>query len=1247
MKGLRKILAFTLVLAIVFSGVWVRTPAVQAATNYVTVDKTVSPTAITTLEEAEVRLAIKAAPPVSVVMPNDVILIIDKSGSMSTENKITDAKNAAKAFVDLMDLSKHRVGVVDYSSYDMVNTFDLTTDGTAAKSYIDKIVAKGSTDTGKAVESAAQLLVNHRPEAQPVIVIMTDGAANVGPNGENGEAIGFQYAKDAAKAAKELGIVFYTIALLNANDNPGTSAPNLVLKEMATTAQHHHFVLGSVGLEEIYKRIVQEIGRASAYDVTVTDIVAPEFEIVPGSTDNNIPKPTINDNTLTWTFHELKDQELVFTYKIRHKEGKRIGDLFISSSTQVKYKDYAGAQLTTSPVIPYLNVRYPAPIIESVTPDNGLTAGGETVLITGRYFRPGVTVSFGGNSSPNTQYIDSQNIKAIVPPGKQGNVSLTVANDDRQFVTAQYRYWANPVVDSISPSSGLVDGGLRVTIHGNYFMDGIKVKFGDKAASAVTVASQNGIYATTPSVTSPGPVDVVLENPDGTSIVVKDGFTYILPPEPIISSIVPNSGLITGGDPAIIYGKNFTAGSKVYFDTVEVSISNISGTGIEIKTPAMENEGPVDVIVKDIYGQTATLPDGFTYKKPEIPSPKVTGVSPSTGYITGGQYVYITGVHFASDSKVLFGLIEVPVNYFVGAEKIRVVTPAVSVPQIVDITVINKDGLTGTLEKAFSYVEPPLPPAPSLIKISPASGYTTGGEIATVIGANFTDHMKVFFGSSEATVTTWTETSITVKSPTAAAPGPVDIIVTDTHGQSASLKGAYTYIEKPKPIPSITAVKPNSGYITGGEPVYLEGVNFTADMKVIFGTAEISVDYFLGPEKVRVKSPAVSAAETVDITVVSADGLSSTLKAAFGYKELPPPPGPTITSVGPNSGYVLGGDYVFIVGTNFAADSKVYFGTIEVPIDYFLGPEKIRVKVPPVNTPQSVSVKVVNKDGQSAELANAYTYKAIIPQITLISPNNGLVTGKNAVYISGQNILPGAKVFFGSTEVAIDYYFDSTRIRVIAPVAAVTGAVDVKVVLVNGAECTVTAGYTYNPLPPEPAPTITSISPNNGPMAGGTLVYINGTNFKVDSKVFVGSIEVPVDYYVGAEKIRIKTPALSTSGTVDIKVINPDGQAVVKTGAYTYNEPPQAPPPVITTVSPNNANTTGGSNVYINGTGFTSETKIFFGSIEVPMNYFVGPEKLLVKSPVVSATMAGTTVDVKVINADGKSATLSGAFTFK
>ena len=254
------------------------------------------------------------------VRPNDVILIVDKSGSMREDNRLTAAKDATKEFIDLMDLNTHRVGIVDFSTN--VSSYPLTNDATAAKNYVDTIQLGGGTETGAAVRKATAMLANHRPEAQPTIVILTDGAAN-----NTSDALA------SAKAAQAAGITFYSIALLGPNEDPTTSEPNKLLKDMATSADHHHFVLGSVGLSEVYKKIVEEIGLASAYNVKITDTISPEFEIVPGSYDNNIPKPSVNGNTLEWDIKELKSKELTFTYQIRAKTTTEAGEYLLGTTS--------------------------------------------------------------------------------------------------------------------------------------------------------------------------------------------------------------------------------------------------------------------------------------------------------------------------------------------------------------------------------------------------------------------------------------------------------------------------------------------------------------------------------------------------------------------------------------------------------------------------------------------------------------------------------------------------------------------------------------------------------------------------------------------------------------------------------------------------------------------------------------------------------------------------------------------------
>ena len=81
---------------------------------------------------------------------------------------------------------------------------DLSADPTEIKQYIDGIRANGGTGTRNAIALAKQLLANHRADAQPVIILMTDGQATE----PSPDSYARQVALEEAALAKSEGIVF-------------------------------------------------------------------------------------------------------------------------------------------------------------------------------------------------------------------------------------------------------------------------------------------------------------------------------------------------------------------------------------------------------------------------------------------------------------------------------------------------------------------------------------------------------------------------------------------------------------------------------------------------------------------------------------------------------------------------------------------------------------------------------------------------------------------------------------------------------------------------------------------------------------------------------------------------------------------------------------------------------------------------------------------------------------------------------
>ncbi|MFB4331571.1 IPT/TIG domain-containing protein [Paenibacillus sp. CR_12] len=1044
--------SITLLLVFILSitGLGNLTEPVSAASDYIQVSRQVSPAEITTEGEATVELTIQGTPPVSIVRPNDVILVIDKSGSMAGD-KIVAARDSAKGFIDLMDMSVHRVGVVDYSSQNNVKTFPLTTDANAAKTYVNTIQANGGTGTGYAIDAAINELTKApREGAQPVIVLMTDGDATE-PSGN-----AYQYALDRATAAKDQGIVFYTIALLNTNDNPDTSGPNQLLTKMATTSSHHHFVLGSVGLSDIYAAIVKEIGIASAYNVKVTDYVSDQFEIVPDSYLHNIPQPTVSGNEISWSFLELKNNTLKFSYKVRPKN-QQAGNFYVStSSANVTYKDYAGANRNKLIPNQLIKVKLPPPIITSIIEPSGHPTGGNEVVINGDKFVNGARVFFNTIESKGVTFVDAKTLKVIVPAGTQGTASVKVQNPDNQSVTSSYQYIANPEVTSYSPQEGPIEGNTVVTMYGNYFMPGVNVKFGDQSA-VITTQRTGYLSLKTPAAAQSGLVDITISNPDGSSLTIPSGFNYKEPEKPKLEivNITPSIGLPTGGEVVYINGKNIDPLVKVYFGENEAQIRSISSIErIQVTAPAGQ-EGAVDIKLVNPDGQEAELPQGYTYAKPDYPAPVINVINPKEGGMQGGNTVYITGSGFIADVTVQVNGVPAKVSS-TSATRLAVVIPASNVEGTFDVKVINPDGKEAILPASYTYNVPAPSPAPVLSGITPDTGLMTGNTTVLVNGQNFIQGAIVLLDDVEIPTTFVKSGQLRIVTPAANEAKVVQVTVKNPDGQMTNENINYTYTEpQPEPV-TITVLNPNSGITTGGNIVYITGTNFQRGIRVFFGDTEAEVKSYSSSTRISVAAPSSLSSGQVDVTVLNPDSGRFTLHDGYIYRLTQP----TITGLSVTSGLKTGGTNVYINGTNFEPTMVVTINGVNVPIDSFVSNTRIKITTPPSSITGEVPIVVTLNNGESATSTFIYEEPPVTPAPIISTTNvkTGPTAGGNTIYLTGQNYVKGAKVFFGGVESPSVTFSSITRLGVKVPPGS--GVVQVKVVNPDGQESN-TIEYTY------------------------------------------------------------------------------------------------------------------------------------------------------------------------------------------
>jgi hypothetical protein len=360
-----------------------------------------------------------------------------------------------------------------------------------------------------------------------------------------------------------------------------------------------------------------------------------------------------------------------------------------------------------------------APTISAtgLNPTNGPTTGGTLVTITGSGFAVGVptTVTFGGDASTTVDVDSSTELTAVSPAHAVGAVSVVVSDAGGTATAAQqFTYISAPVtVTGIDPTFGPTAGGTTIVVTGNGFSSTSTVTIGGNNAP-VTAGSVNA-GGTSLTVTSPpgpaGTVDLIVTTPGiGTSPpVVTDDFTYV--GTPTITSLTPTSGPTSGGTLVTLTGGVYAGTVSVEFGTTPATdVTVISDSEVTAVSPA-NAAGAVTVSLTDLGG-TVTAAQEFTYvppvtPPPPVPSPTITGISPTSGPQAGGETVFIEGSNLCNGSglpTVNFGSNGATVQSVNTACTQATVTEPAGIGTV-QVTLTNSGG-TATSPIDFTYISP-------------------------------------------------------------------------------------------------------------------------------------------------------------------------------------------------------------------------------------------------------------------------------------------------------------------------------------------------------------------------------------------------------------------------------------------------------------------------------------------------------------------------------------------------------------
>jgi hypothetical protein len=283
------------------------------------------------------------------------------------------------------------------------------------------------------------------------------------------------------------------------------------------------------------------------------------------------------------------------------------------------------------------------------------------------------------------------------------------------------------------------------------------------------------------------------------------------------------------------------------------------------------------------------------------------------------------------------------------------------------------------------------------------------------------------------------------------------------------------------------------------------------------------------------------AGDQIEVTI---QGTNDTLSATFATAAVP-----TVSAVSPSSGSTAGGTNVTITGTGFIAGTTVAIGQGSGPVTGAIALTNVTVVSSTKITATTGggakagtwSLFVTTSGGTSA--ANAgdnFTYVApsVVPTVSAVSPGSGPTSGGTAITITGTGFVSGATVRIGQGNGPVTGAIAATNVTVVSStkITATTGG-GAKAgtwslfVATSGGTSAANAGDNFTYTTGAVAPTVSAVSPNSGPVAGGTSITITGTGFVTGATVAIGQGSGPVTGAIAATNVKVISSTQITATT--------------------------------------------------------------------------------------------------------------------
>jgi hypothetical protein len=642
---------------------------------------------------------------------------------------------------------------------------------------------------------------------------------------------------------------------------------------------------------------------------------------------------------------------------------------------------------------------------------------------------------------------------------------------------------------------------------------------------------------------------------------------------PSLTSITPNSGTqgatitnltLAGSN---LSGATINVPTGITVSNVTTSAGSITAT-FAISTTATTGLQSVTVTANGVTSSGV----GFTIN----PAPSLSSISPNSGTQGGTVNVTLsgsnlTGATINAPSGITVSGVTVTASSITATLAISSTAPTGAQSVTVTAGGVTSNAVTFTVNAG-----------PSLNAITPTSG-TQGATITnvTLAGSNLSGAtINAPTGITVSNVTTSTG-SITATFAISATATVGLQSVTVTAGGVTSNGVGFTI----NPAPSLSSISPNSGTQGGTVNVTLSGSNLTG--------ATINAPSGLTVSGLTVSGVTVTASSitaTFAISATATTGLQSVTVTANGVTSngvgFTINPAPSLTSITPNSGTQGGTANVTIAGSNLTG------ATINTPSG--LTVSGVTVTASSITATLAISATATTGLQSVTVTANGVTSNGVgftinpAPSLSSISPNSGTQGGTVNVTIAGSN-LTGATINAPSGITVSGVTVSAGSITATFAVSA-TAASGLQSVTVTANRMTSNAvGFTINP-----APSLTSITPNSGAQGGTVGVTIAGSNLSG------ATINAPTGITVS----NVTASAGSITATLAISSTAPTGaqSITVTAGGVTSNS-------IVFTVSaftPIRINSGGGTYTDMQGNVWSPDSGYSGGSVVSTANVIAG-----------------------------------------